>query len=44
MAVILKELIVNRDSVSWIRTHGVDHEGSALCSSTITIEAETVVE
>jgi hypothetical protein len=42
MAEILKEQFRNRHGKAWVRTHGVAHEGSALCSCEINPDAENV--
>lgn len=42
MAEILKEQFRNRHDNAWVRTHGVDLEGSALCSYEINPDAENV--
>lgn len=42
MAEILKEQVRNRHDKAWVRTHGVDPEGSALCSGEINLDVENV--
>ena len=42
MAEILKEQVRNRHQNAWVRTHGVDPEGSALCSPEINPDADNV--
>ena len=42
MAEILKEKYTNINGLAWIRTHGVDHEGTALCSIEVNEEIENI--
>ena len=44
MAEILKEQVRNRNDIAWLRTHGVDPEGSALCSHAINPDSDNVEE
>jgi len=39
---ILKEKYTNINGLAWIRTHGVDHEGTALCSIEVNEEIENI--
>lgn len=42
MAEILREHFRNRHDKAWVRTHGVNPEGSALCSDEINTDVENV--
>jgi hypothetical protein len=42
MAEILKEQFRNTNGLAWVRTHGIDPEGSALCSYEINPDLESV--
>ncbi|MFI8981162.1 hypothetical protein [Ectopseudomonas khazarica] len=42
MAEILKERIVNRTGLAWVRTHATDTELNALCSNAIDVDSDDV--